>query len=480
MKTPAKAPYKTPEYEDEQKTFAALIAPDILALLEDDPASIPVETEEMHAADLADIVEMLPTEKVTAFLSALSTERAADVLEYLNEDLRAEVLEAMTAGQAAALVTEMTPDDRADVLEDLEEESADEILAAIPAAERAETEKLLAYEPDTAGGLMTTEYVSVSAEMPVEEALAAVRRIARSERREAMNAIYTTDSEGHLKGVMSLRELLAAPEGGRVADIAWEEVVSVPATADRELVAKLTREYDLIAIPVVDDQDRIQGVVTVDDVIDALVEEHSEDTQKFGGMEAIDAPYTQTGIFTMIGKRAPWLTVLFLSEMLTAGAMQHFNDELNRAAVLVLFIPLIMSSGGNSGSQATSLIIRAMALGELGLRDWWRVLLRELPSGLMLGAILGVIGFFRILIWQNLHLWDYGIHYHLVAVTIAAALLGVVTFGSLAGSMLPFLLKRLGFDPASASAPFVATLVDVTGLSIYFYVALVILRGTLL
>jgi magnesium transporter len=197
-------------------------------------------------------------------------------------------------------------------------------------------------------------------------------------------------------------------------------------------------------------------------------------------MEAIDAPYTQTGFFTMIRKRAPWLTVLFLSEMLTAGAMQHFNDELNRAAVLVLFIPLIMSSGGNSGSQATSLIIRALALGEIELRDWWRVLLRELPSGLMLGAILGVIGVIRILAWQNLHLWNYGVHYHLVALTIGAALLGVVTFGSTAGSMLPFILKRAGFDPASASAPFVATLVDVTGLSIYFYVALVILRGTLL
>ena len=479
-KPPVKTPLKNPEYEDEQRTLATLIAPDIIALLEDDPAGIPKETEEMHAADLADVVELLPTEKVAAFLGALPRDRAADVLEYLNEDLRAEILEAMSTGQAAELVTEMTPDDRADVLEDLEEESADEILAAIPEAERVETEKLLAYEPDTAGGLMTTEFVSVPADMPVEEALAAVRRIARSERREAMNAIYVTDSEGRLKGVMSLRELLAAAEGSRVSDIAWEEVVSVPATADRELVAKLTREYDLVAIPVVDDNERIQGVVTVDDVIDALVEEHSEDTQKFGGMEAIDAPYTQTGMFTMIGKRAPWLTVLFLSEMLTAGAMQHFNDELNRAAVLVLFIPLIMSSGGNSGSQATSLIIRAMALGELGLRDWWKVLLRELPSGLMLGGILGVIGYFRILIWQNLHLWNYGVHYHLVAVTIAAALLGVVTFGSLAGSMLPFVLQRLGFDPASASAPFVATLVDVTGLSIYFYVAMVILRGTLL
>ncbi|MDQ6717427.1 MAG: magnesium transporter, partial [Gemmatimonadota bacterium] len=342
MKTPVKVPNNSPDFEDEQKMFAALVAPDIIALLEDDPASIPVETEEMHAADLADIVEMLPTEKVAAFLSALSRERAADVLEYLNEDLRAEVLEAMSAGQAAALVTEMTPDDRADVLEDLEEESADQILAAIPAAERAETEKLLAYEPDTAGGLMTTEYVSVPAEMPVEEAFVAVRKIARSERREAMNAIYVTDSEGRLQGVMSLRELLAAPEGGKVADIAWEEVVSVPASADRELVARLTQEYDLVAIPVVDGNDRIQGVVTVDDVIDALVEEHTEDTQKFGGMEAIDAPYAQTGFFTMIGKRAPWLAVLFLSEMLTTVAMGHFQEELSKAIVLALFIPLII------------------------------------------------------------------------------------------------------------------------------------------
>lgn len=480
MKTPVKTPLRNPEYEEDQRTLAALIAPDIAALLDEDPASIPAETEEMHAADLADVAEMLPAGKVTAFLSALSTERAADVLEYLNEDLRAEVLEAMSAGQAAALVTEMTPDDRADVLDDLEEGSAGEILAAIPEAERAETEKLLAYEPDTAGGLMTTEYVSVSAEMPVEEALAAVRRIARSERREAMNAIYTTDAAGRLKGVMSLRELLAAPEGSHVADIAWEEVVSVPATADRELVAKLTREYDLVAIPVVDEHERIQGVVTVDDVIDALVEEHTEDTQKFGGMGAMDEAYTQTGFFTMIGKRAPWLTALFISEMLTAGAMQHFDEELKRAAVLVLFIPLIMSSGGNSGSQATSLIIRAMALGEIGLRDWWRVAMRELPSGLLLGAILGVIGILRILLWQHFQLWDYGAHYQLVALTVGAALLGVVTFGSLAGSMLPFALRRLGFDPASASAPFVATLVDVTGLSIYFYVALVILRGTLL
>ncbi|MGH7604229.1 MAG: magnesium transporter [Gemmatimonadaceae bacterium] len=448
-------------------------------MLEESPEAIPAETEELHAKDLATVAEALPRDHVGPFLASLPLERAADVLEYLNEDLRTEVLETMSARQAAELVTEMTPDDRADALEDLEQESAEEILSEIPAAERAETEKLLAYEPDTAGGLMTTEFVSVSEETPVDEALAAVRRIARSERREAMNAIYTTDSAGRLQGVMSLRELLAAPEGAKVSDIAWEEVQTVPVTADREEVARLTREYDLVAVPVVDESGVIQGVVTVDDVIDALVEEHTEDVQRFGGMEALDQPYSQIGFFSMIGKRAPWLAALFLSEMLTTSAMGHFQDELAKAVVLALFIPLIISSGGNSGSQATSLIIRALALGEIRLRDWWKVALRELPSGLLLGLILGILGIARIIIWQRLGIMHYP-HPNLLALTIGVALIGVVAFGSLAGAMLPFVLQRLGFDPASASAPFVATLVDVTGLSIYFYVALLILRGTLL
>jgi len=476
VKTPTQ---NQPIVDDDKLPLTALLLPDILVMLEESPDAIPAETEELHANDLATLAEALPREMVAPFLSALPVERAADVLEYLDEDLRSEVLETMTARQAAELVTEMTPDDRADTLEGLEEESAEEILSEIPAAERAETEKLLAYEPDTAGGLMTTEFVSVSEDTPVDEALAAVRRIARSEHREAMNTIYTTDSAGRLQGVMSLRELLAAPEGGKVSDIAWEEVQMVPVTADREEVARLTREYDLVAVPVVDENGVIQGVVTVDDVIDALVEEHTEDVQRFGGMEALDEPYTQIGFFSMIRKRAPWLAALFLSEMLTTTAMGHFQDELAKAVVLALFIPLIISSGGNSGSQATSLIIRALALQELRLRDWWKVMLRELPSGLMLGTILGLMGIARILIWQHLGIMSYP-HPNLLALTIGVALVGVVAFGSLAGAMLPFVLQRLGFDPASASAPFVATLVDVTGLSIYFYVALLILRGTLL
>jgi magnesium transporter len=480
MKETRHTPLHTATSEHEVRGVAALLAPDILHLLRVHPESIAAETEEIHPADLADIAEALPRERVADLLRALPAARAADVLEYLNEDLRSDVLETMSTRQAAELVTQMTPDDRADVLEELEEDRADEILSEIPEQAREETERLLAYEPDSAGGLMTTEFVSVSEDTRVDEALAAVRRIARAGRREAMHAIYATDADGRVKGVMSLHELLAAQEGALVRDVAWEEVVTVPPTADREEVAQLTQNYDLVAIPVVDADHRILGVVTVDDVIDALVEEHTEDVQRFGGMEALDEPYMQIGFWRMIRKRAGWLCALFLSEMLTASAMQHFQVELDKAVVLTLFIPLVMSSGGNSGSQATSLIIRAMALGEVRLRDWWRIASRELPAGIVLGAILGAIGFVRIITWQRLGIWSYGEHYMLLATTVAFALTGIVAFGSLAGSMLPFVLRRVGFDPASASAPFVATLVDVTGLSIYFYVALFFLRGTLL
>ena len=481
MKDQRHSPLHAPTGEHEVRGVAALIAPDILDLLDDDPSSVAAETEEIHPADLADIAEALPRERVADLLRALSAERAAEILEYLDEELRSEVLERLPTRQAAALVTEMDPDERADVLEDLEEERADEILAKIPHEAREETERLLAYEPDSAGGLMTTEFVSVSEDSRVEDALAGVRRIARGGRREAMHAIYAVDGEGRMKGVLSLHELLAAPEGAFVRDVAWEEVVSVLPGTHREEVARLTSNYDLVVLPVIDEQHQLLGVVTGDDVIDALEEEHTEDVQRFGGMEALDEPYMQIGFWRMIRKRGGWLAVLLLGEMLTASVMRGFEEELSKALVLMIFIPLIISSGGNSGSQATSLIIRAMALGEVKLRDWWRVALRELPSGIALGVLLGVLGVARVVAWQYFGIGEgYGEHYMRVALTVGFALLGVVTFGSLAGSMLPFLLRRIGFDPASASAPFVATLVDVTGLSIYFWVALLLLRGTLL
>ncbi len=470
----------TPTRDPREKPVAALVAPDILELLEESPADIAAETEEMHPADLADVVELIPREQVLAFFRSLPHARAADVLEYLDEDLRSELLEELPTDVAATLVSQMTPDDRTDVLETMDEEVAEEIVSELPAEARAETERLLQFEPDTAGGLMTTEFVSVSTEMAVDEALEGVRTLARSGRREATYAIYATDREGRLAGVLSLRELLAAAPGAKIGDVAWTEVISVLPNTDRQELARLTANYDLIAVPVVSESGHIMGVVTVDDVIDVIQEEQTEDIQKMGGMEALDVPYTSIGFWAMIGKRAGWLTALFLGEMLTATAMGHFEGEIAHAVVLALFVPLIISSGGNSGSQATSLIIRALALQELTVRDWWRVALRELPSGFALGTILGIVGFIRILIWQSTGWYDYGTHYILIATTVGLALVGVVTFGTLTGSMLPFLLKRLGFDPASASAPFVATLVDVTGLVIYFLVALTLLRGTLL
>lgn len=475
-----------PQRNPEDRPVAALLAPDIAALLEESPADIAAETEEVHPADLADVAELLDRNQLQALLTALGPARAADVLEYLDEELRTEFLEAITPRQAAELVSQMTPDDRADTLEEISEEHVEEILSEIPTEARQETEKLLSYDPDTAGGLMTTEFVSVSADMTVEAALENVRAVARSGRREAMHAIYTTDAQGRVVGVMSLRELLAAPSGAKISDIAWSEVVSVALTADREEVARVIANYDLVAVPVVSESGHIMGVITVDDVIDAIQEEQTEDVQKFGGMQALDEPYMQIGIAGMIKKRGGWLSILLISEMLTASAMQYFDVELQKVAPLILFVPLVMSSGGNSGSQATSLITRAMALREVDLKDWWRVALRELPSGLILGAILGLLGMARISLWQWMFNhgiplgYDYNPHWQLIALTVGVALVGIVTFGSLAGSMLPFLLRRMGFDPASASAPFVATLVDVTGLSIYFFVALVILHGTLL
>ena len=281
----------------------------------------------------------------------------------------------------------------------------------------------------------------------MDEAFNAVRALARLGRKEATYAIYATGTDGQLKGVLSLRELLAAAPGAKIAEVVHTEVVSVTPQTDRQEVARITANYDLIAVPVVSESGHLMGVVTVDDIIDVIEEEQTEDVQKMGGMEALDEPYTTISFWAMIRKRGGWLTALFLGEMLTATAMGHFEGEIARVTLLALFVPLIISSGGNSGSQATSLIIRALALRELKLTDWWKVALRELPSGLALGTMLGAVGIVRILVWQSLGWYDYGQHYWLIAITVGISLIGVVTFGTLAGSMLPFLLKRLDLTP---------------------------------
>ena len=453
----------TPAQHKSDRPIAALLVPDILALLEEAPGDLAAETEEMHANDLANVVEALPPSRVGDFLRALPANRAAQVIEYLDEELRAEFLEHVSTEQAAEIISEMTPDDRADVLETLEEKTADEILSDLPDEAREETEKLLQYEPDTAGGLMTTGFVAVKANESVEAALSEVRQAARSGRRESMHAIYVIDDDNRLVGVMSLRELVAAPDGAAVGEVMHTEIVSVAATSDREEVAKVTSEYDLVAIPVLDGFGRLVGVITVDDVIDAIVEEQTEDVQRLGAVQPLDDPYFVASFWDVVRRRVVWLVVLFIGAIFTSTAMQSYMATIGVATFLTAFVPLIISSGGNSGSQSATLIIRALAVGDVEIVDALRIFIRELGQGLALGTCLGIIGFGLVMIGT-----DHGASFGAV---VALSLVLVVLVGTVVGSMLPLLLHRLGFDPAVASSPFVASIVDVTGIVVYFTVA---------
>ena len=429
-------------------------------------------------ADIVEALNRLELEGAAAVLALLPFDRVVEVFDEQELNDPAGLIMALPEEQAKVVLSGLSADRATDIFQLLPGPVRTRFLSLLDPETKTSIEKLLTYPANTAGSLMTTEFVCVPSTWTIEQTLQHVRLVERT--RETIYAIYVLDPQKKtLQQVVTLRRLIMGEPQASILSVARSPITTTPLT-DREDVARLISKYDLLAIPVIDEKGHILGIVTVDDIIDAIVEEGTEDVQKFGGMAAIDEPYMQIGFGQMLYKRAGWLSVLFLSEMLTASAMQHFQDELEKAVVLTLFIPLIMSSGGNSGSQATSLLIRALALRELRLGDWWRVVLRELPTGLTLGVVLGVIGIIRISLWQYFGIFDYGEHWMLVAATVAAALVGIVTFGSLSGSMLPFILKRLGFDPANASAPFVATLVDVTGLVIYFSVALMILRGTLL
>ena len=433
-----------------------------------------------NTADAVEFLNTLSLERAVDTLAALPLPRAVKLLEAPELHRAGRLVSRLPGVRAAALLGLMADDRATDIVLELEPAEREQLLPLIGVQARQVIQTLLNYAPDTAGALMTTEFVSVPADWTVAQTLQHIRDVERT--RETVYAIYVLDpGSGQLQQVVTLRRLITGRADASILTVAQANApVTVDPLMDQEEVAQLIRRHDLLAIPVVDAQRQLLGIVTVDDVLDALIEESTEDAHKFGGMEALEKPYMQIGFLEMLRKRGGWLSVLFLGEMLTASAMQHYEDELARAVVLTLFIPLIMSSGGNSGSQATSLLIRSLALRELRLRDWWRVALRELPTGMVLGAILGTLAMIRIVIWQLGGLHDYGEHWLLLATTVAAALVGIVTFGSLSGSMLPFALKRLGFDPASASAPFVATLVDVTGLVIYFSIAAAILHGTLL
>jgi magnesium transporter len=418
-----------------------------------------------------------PDERAEAF-AALPAEDAEDFFVGLRPLGMAQILVRLPTARRRIWLRLLEPDDAADVLQELGAEERRELLALLDEPMRREVSALLAYEEDEAGGLMSPRYARVRPDMTVEEALRYLRRQALT-RLETLYYAYVLDAGQRLLGVVSFRELFAAPGERRIDEIMVKELVSVPEDMDQEHVSRVVSRSDLVAVPVLDAEGRMKGIVTVDDIVDVVQEEATEDAQKFGGLAALETPYLQTGLGAMVRKRVAWLAVLFVGELLTASAMSRYEDELARAIVLAMFVPLIISSGGNSGSQAATLVIRAMALGEVKLKDWAVILRRELAAGLAMGLILSVLGMARVLLWEEMF-GSYGRYAALIGVTVAASLVGVVLCGTLAGAMLPFLLRRLKLDPASASAPFVATLVDVSGVVIYFSVAELVLGGTLL
>jgi magnesium transporter len=432
----------------------------------------------LTGSELHEAWPVLSTEERVEGLALLTHAETEALFLGMHAHDQADLLLAAPLATRRSLMRFLPPDDAADVVQEAPPEERRGLLDLLDEPTRQEVVALLAYAEDDAGGLMSPRYARLRPDMSVDEAISYLRRQTR-QHVESVYYLYVLDAEQHLLGVVSFRDLFSAQPDKRVRDVMHTDVVTVPEDMDQEAVSKLFAQHNFLAMPVVDAERRVKGIVTVDDIVDVVQEEATEDIQKLGGMEALDAPYLSIGFGAMLRKRGGWLSVLFVSEMLTASAMAVFEKEIARAVVLALFVPLIISSGGNSGSQASTLVVRALALGELKLRDWWRVIRREFMAGLALGLILATLGFCRIMVWQTaFHL--YGEHYFLIACTVAGSLIGVVMFGTMAGSMLPLLLRRLGFDPASASAPFVATLVDVTGIVIYFTVASVILRGTLL
>ncbi len=433
--------------------------------------------KDWRPADLADLIEELPPSQQAVALQGMSRPQAQAAFQYLRPAAQQRLLQALARDEASEILNALPHDDLTHMLQDLSEAPSSSVLELLDPQKRAVALSLLEYSEGSAGRLMTPDYLAIRPEWSVQQVFEFIRRNGRD--RETINVLYVVDDQGRLLDDIRIREFLLAPPGVYVSDLMDRQFVALRDSDTKEEAIAVFKREDRTALPVVDHQGKMLGIVTADDVMDVIDEVATADIHRIGGLEALDEPYMESPFDRMIRKRAGWLVMLFLGEMLTATAMGFFEKEISRAVVLALFIPLIISSGGNSGSQASTLVIRALALGEVSLPDWWRVMRREALAGLALGTILGSIGFLRISLWSafsNL----YGPHWLLVAATVGIALLGVVLWGTLAGSLLPFLLRRMGFDPAASSAPFVATLVDVTGLLIYFSVAALIMSGTLL
>lgn len=427
--------------------------------------------------EIAEILIDLPSDSQAILLRVLPHSLAADVFEHLPVEAQEDLLNALGKEEVAVILNEMAPDDRTALLEELPANATQKLLQVLTPEKRKIASELLGYPKGSIGRRMTPDYVAIKDTWTVGEVLAHLRQVGRE--RETLNQLFVTDEKGLLLDRVRLRNVVVSDLNKPVSELFEQQNIVLKAGDPQEHAVGQFSKYEVTVLPVVDSKGVLVGVVTIDDILDLAEQQATEDIHRLGGLEALDTPYMRVGLGTMIQKRAGWLALLFMGEMLTATAMGHFEDEIAKAVVLSLFIPLIISSGGNSGSQATSLIIRAMATEDVKLKDWWRVLFRELAAGLALGSVLAVIAIMRIMLWPNKEKL-YGPHYMLIAATVAGSLIGVVLFGSVVGAMLPFGLRRLGFDPAVSSAPLVATLVDVTGLVIYFTVAFWILHGTLL
>ncbi len=455
-----------------------LVLPEIQELIQaKDLSTLREILSEWLPPDLAALVSDLEPDEQALVFRSLEMSAAAAAFGYLEFGEQEHLTESLPVGEFVKILNGMAPDDRTAFLEDLPPDRMHRLLSLLSPEERKIAESLLAYPEESVGRLMTPDYIAVREHWTVEHVLDFVRTYGKDS--ETLNAIYVTDDKGHLVDDIRMREMLLASLHASIRDLMDRSIVCLKVTDSKDVAVELFRKYDRTALPVVNDLGILVGIVTVDDVLDVVDEQATRDMQQMGGVEALEEPYIETPLLTMVRKRGTWLVVLFLGELLTFNTMQYYEVQLQKAMVLMLFIPLIMSSGGNSGSQASTLIVRALALGEVRLRQWGRVLSREIATGLILGLILGTIGFFRVAMWSHFSEQPEP-HWILIGLTVAVALVGVVLWGTITGSMFPLILKRIGLDPATASAPFVATLVDVTGLIIYFTAALLLLRGTLL
>ena len=452
--------------------LASLLGPDIKQTLKEDPDALRDLLDELHAEDLADIISELEPDEAAELLARVPAEDAAPIFERLDEHDQGELVEQMPAESVAEIASEMSADNRADLFSLLPEAVGEQLFEALPQYDPEAAQEVREIEkwPETsAGHLMTTDFVAVSPRMKVAEAMEIVRRRAR-ERDEFVYTVYAIDEE-RLAGVASLRDLIIADPEHQIVEVMRTNIISVPPTMDQEEVARRMAKYDLNVIPVVADDGKILGVITIDDIIDVLVQEQTEDVQRIGGVEPLDLPYFQTSLLTFIRKRAGWLIVLFVEEFFTQTALRHYDPIMEAVKGALLYVPLLISAGGNSGSQSSTLVIRGLALSEIKLTDWWRILLREAGMGVVLGLIIAVIAMGRVMMYPD--------QSFLFALTIGLTVLCIIATGCTVGSMLPIILKRFGIDPATSSTPFIASLVDTMGVVIYAHVAMVVMKDVI-